>query len=193
MVTHDQQEALSFADRVAVMRDGRLEQVGDPVEVYRSPVSAFVAGFLGRTNLLRGTATGMSATTALGEVPLDRSATGRVVLALRPEHLSFAPSTQAPDPDGSPVRQPGTGARVKIVRREFRGHDVTFECLLLADGGSTDLAQAGEVRLSVIASPDLETTVGDVLSVVVTGAAVVLGQGATGSQRTEAATTRHVG
>ncbi|HET8984742.1 MAG TPA: ABC transporter ATP-binding protein, partial [Trueperaceae bacterium] len=95
MVTHDQQEALSFADRIAVMRDGRLEQIGDPVAVYHRPHTAFVAGFLGRTNLLRGTATGTTATTALGQVPLDRSATGRVVLSLRPEHLAFAQTMEA--------------------------------------------------------------------------------------------------
>jgi iron(III) transport system ATP-binding protein len=53
-VTHDQKEALSMADRLAVVRDGRIVQVGRPGEVYRRPASAFVADFIGRTNLLRG-------------------------------------------------------------------------------------------------------------------------------------------
>lgn len=53
-VTHDQKEALSIADRLAVMRDGRMEQVGRPHDVYRRPVNAFVAGFMGETNLLSG-------------------------------------------------------------------------------------------------------------------------------------------
>ncbi|MCH1927185.1 ABC transporter ATP-binding protein, partial [Shewanella sp. C31] len=54
LVTHDQEEALSFADRLGVMRGGRLEQVGTPEEVYLRPKTPFVAQFLGRTNLLLG-------------------------------------------------------------------------------------------------------------------------------------------
>ena len=54
-VTHDQAEALSMADRIAVMRRGRLVQVGTPHELYNRPESAFVAQFIGGTNLLRGT------------------------------------------------------------------------------------------------------------------------------------------
>jgi ABC-type Fe3+/spermidine/putrescine transport system ATPase subunit len=54
LVTHDQDEALAMADRVAVMRDGRVEQYGTPDEVYGSPSNRFVADFVGRANLLRG-------------------------------------------------------------------------------------------------------------------------------------------
>jgi putative spermidine/putrescine transport system ATP-binding protein len=54
-VTHDQQEALSLSDRIAVMNEGRIEQVGRPQEIYESPASAFVADFVGATNLLRAT------------------------------------------------------------------------------------------------------------------------------------------
>jgi len=53
-VTHDQKEALSMADRVAVMRDGRVEQIGTPQEIYRRPGNRFVAGFVGQTNFLSG-------------------------------------------------------------------------------------------------------------------------------------------
>ncbi|MGY0055936.1 ABC transporter ATP-binding protein [Streptomyces sp. LZ34] len=56
LVTHDQEEALTMSDRVAVVSDGRIEQVGPPVEVYERPATAFVAGFMGTTNLLRGPA-----------------------------------------------------------------------------------------------------------------------------------------
>jgi putative spermidine/putrescine transport system ATP-binding protein len=52
-VTHDQEEALTMSDRIAVMRDGRIEQVGTPVEVYERPDTEFVAGFIGVSNLLR--------------------------------------------------------------------------------------------------------------------------------------------
>jgi len=56
-VTHDQKEALSMADRIAIMRDGRIEQVGTPREVYTRPANAFVANFIGETNFLDGTVT----------------------------------------------------------------------------------------------------------------------------------------
>ena len=54
MVTHDQDEALTMADRIVIMRDGRIEQAGTPAEIYQRPVSRFVAGFLGASNFLRG-------------------------------------------------------------------------------------------------------------------------------------------
>src|SRR5690606_25089861 len=53
-VTHDQEEALTMSDRIAVMRDGRIEQVGSPRDLYERPASAFVAGFLGDSNFLEG-------------------------------------------------------------------------------------------------------------------------------------------
>ena len=78
-VTHDQKEALSTADRIAVMRDGRLVQVGTPQELYRSPVNAFVAEFMGPTNLVDGEIV------ASGEgVVRVATAAGEVVAAVRP-------------------------------------------------------------------------------------------------------------
>ena len=166
MVTHDQEEALCFADRIAVMRDGQLEQAGTPEVVYFAPKTAFVASFLGRTNLLRGVAEGMVADTSLGSVPLAGPASGRVVLSLRPEHLSFGPTVNG---------QPTAGAaRVQVVRREFKGHDVTFECRLLsaADGGS----QAGghNERILVNTGPDCPISEGQIATVLVNGTAVAL-------------------
>ena len=57
-VTHDQEEAMTMADTIAVMQGGRIEQLGTPNELYEKPQSAFVAGFLGVSNLLRGTVVG---------------------------------------------------------------------------------------------------------------------------------------
>jgi iron(III) transport system ATP-binding protein len=115
LVTHDQEEALSFADRIAVMRSGRLEQVGAPEAVYEEPRTLFVAQFLGRTNLITGKASGTYAETAIGRVPLSRDATGDVLIALRPEHIHL-------DAAGSDLSVPqGT-----VVAREFRGHDITY-------------------------------------------------------------------
>ena len=115
LVTHDQEEALSFADRVAVMRGGRIEQVGTPEEVYYRPRTLFVAQFLGRTNLLLSNAEGETASTPLGRLPIDREAEGSVLLSLRPEHLSLG------DPESMPEALLG-----RVLSREFKGHDITF-------------------------------------------------------------------
>ena len=101
LVTHDQEEALSMADRVAVLNAGRLEQFAPPTEVYDRPASLFVNGFVGQANRLSGTLDGQ------GMVRLDAGGTvlsaqaaalppgSRVVVCLRPEHLRFAPDTQS--------------------------------------------------------------------------------------------------
>ena len=57
-VTHDQEEAMTMADTIAVMNGGRIEQLGTPAELYERPRTAFVAGFLGKSNLLEGTVAG---------------------------------------------------------------------------------------------------------------------------------------
>ncbi len=113
LVTHDQEEALSFADRVAVIWNGQIEQVGTPEEVYYEPRTLFVAQFLGRTNLVLSTATGGSAETPLGSVPLNRPASGNVLLSLRPEHLTLEPAGSG-------------GAPGTVIEKEFKGHDITF-------------------------------------------------------------------
>ena len=77
-VTHDQKEALSIADRLAVMQAGRIEQVGAPLEVYRKPRSAFVASFIGETNFLPPDFFGAAA-----------SFPGAKVLSVRPEAIRF--------------------------------------------------------------------------------------------------------
>jgi spermidine/putrescine transport system ATP-binding protein len=71
-VTHDQEEALTMSDRIAVMNHGRIEQVGDPEEVYERPATTFVAGFIGVSNLMPGT---ISGTGKAGEVRLDSGVT----------------------------------------------------------------------------------------------------------------------
>lgn len=114
LVTHDQEEALSFADRVAVMRSGQIEQVGTPEEVYYQPRTLFVAQFLGRTNLLLSQASGRKAETAIGPIDLNRDAEGTVLVSLRPEHLTLEPC----DSDLGPM---GT-----ITERAFKGHDITY-------------------------------------------------------------------
>jgi len=79
-VTHDQQEALALSDRIAVMQSGRIRQIGAPEDLYRSPETAFVAGFLGGSNIVRDPAV-ISALVSGPEIPEGR------VLSVRPEHL----------------------------------------------------------------------------------------------------------
>jgi iron(III) transport system ATP-binding protein len=124
LVTHDQEEALSAADRLAVMHEGRLRQIGTPEQVYDRPADAFVAQFIGRTNLIRAQAHGDKAQTAVGPVQLDRDAAGSVLISLRPEHLSLKPASAPGQTNGHshPLGQ--------IVSREFKGHDLTYRVRL---------------------------------------------------------------
>jgi iron(III) transport system ATP-binding protein len=100
-VTHDQKEALSVADRLAVMRDGVVEQTGTPEEVYRAPANRFVAGFIGEGNFIEGRIEGTGpdgATVAtpfgalrVSRLPSGAAAGDSVTLCLRPESVRFDP------------------------------------------------------------------------------------------------------
>jgi iron(III) transport system ATP-binding protein len=99
-VTHDQKEALSIADRMAVMNEGHVEQVGTPREVYRRPVNRFVAEFIGETNFIPGKIVRVAVTAVSVETPVGRllalnpaqpfSEGASVLCCIRPEAVSFA-------------------------------------------------------------------------------------------------------
>jgi iron(III) transport system ATP-binding protein len=132
MVTHDQEEALTMADRIVVMNQGVIEQVGTPVEIYRSPTTAFVADFIGTMNFVPGTVIGPDRV-RLGQVDLDCDADGRdqgtaVTIAVRPEDIVV----QDIGADEGNVFQ------VKVEAMEFLG---SFYRADLADGAM------GEARL----------------------------------------------
>jgi ABC-type Fe3+/spermidine/putrescine transport system ATPase subunit len=100
-VTHDQEEALSLSDRVAVMRDGRLQQVATPKELYERPANRFVADFVGTNNLIPGVCAEREAGGILVDTPLGlvqaRSRDGlvagmRCMLAVRPENVTLSGS-----------------------------------------------------------------------------------------------------
>ena len=92
LVTHDQSEALSFADQVAVMREGQLVQCGHPLEVYLRPKDEAIAGFLGESIVLPAQLAGGWADCALGRIAVDDSQRmGSAQIMLRPEQLQVAP------------------------------------------------------------------------------------------------------
>ena len=137
MVTHDQDEALTLADRIAIMRAGQLEQLGSPAEVYQAPASRFVAGFIGVSNFFRGRVDrrdGCSGrvTTASGLVlTIDDCPRGRdeVTIALRPESVIVEPAAPADEPNCVP------GVVEQVVYRGFISH-----IYLRMDNGETLIA-----------------------------------------------------
>ncbi len=110
-VTHDQEEALTMSDRIAVMVDGRILQLGSPAEIYNHPAERFVADFIGDTNFLDAEVTERNGTTAMVRLPggavraaslpdgLTPSAGERVTIVIRPEHASLVPSGDRPEGD----------------------------------------------------------------------------------------------
>ena len=145
-VTHDQEEALTMSDRLAVMRDGLVEQVGAPEAVYAAPDSAYVAGFLGSANLLDVEVVGpdgAAVTCRLGSLPLRAVGTahagpGKVIV--RPERISLATADSA---DTTPV---GHNAFHGLVDRVVYLGPTTHVVLRLADGQTLLVAvpNAGE-------------------------------------------------
>lgn len=98
-VTHDQEEAMTMADTIAVMNEGRIEQMGSPAELYESPRTAFVANFLGQSNLIRGEVTSSDADQSIVEVhgqkiaivkARNRAAGKSILVGIRPEKIRIS-------------------------------------------------------------------------------------------------------
>ncbi len=136
LVTHDQEEAMTMADRIAVMQDGAIEQTGVPEEVYRRPRTPFVAQFLGATNLISAAADGKHAQSLLGRLCLDRKAQGTVLVSLRPEQVALE----------TPTVQEIVG---EVLAREFKGHDQTYR------------VRVGDMELVIQTPPTSPWRVGD--------------------------------
>jgi iron(III) transport system ATP-binding protein len=122
LVTHDQGEALSMADQIAVMRAGRIVQSGTPGEVYGDPVDSWVAGFVGEAVLLPATVHDGRARTVLGEFAVPGVASGPATVLVRPEQLEVL-ADAAPDLIGAVV-----------ARQDFHGHDALLALELDAGG-----------------------------------------------------------
>lgn len=120
LVTHDQDEALSFADEVAVLRDGVIAQVASPQEVYSRPVDVGVAGFVGQANLIPALASGGTARSMLGDLQMAAGPTldGPVVILVRPEQLRLS--------------APGSSGQLAgvVTHQEYYGHDAVVRVRL---------------------------------------------------------------
>ena len=116
-VTHDQGEALALANRIAVMKDGRIEQLGAPEDIYLRPQTHFVASFIGEANLLKGRRSGGMIETACGVTLADTGPDGEIALVVRPESLRrLAPAERAEIEAGGRVEEiVFLGAHVRYV------------------------------------------------------------------------------
>jgi len=110
-VTHDQEEAMALSDRIALLRDGALEQVASPREIYAHPATAYTAEFIGQTNLLRGEIRGGMVTCGALRWPSDE-ADGAVIFSLRPEAIRICADDK---------RQPSEVRFRAAVRQQFYG------------------------------------------------------------------------
>ncbi len=152
-VTHDQEEALAMSDRIAVMDQSQLAQLGTPAEIYENPRTAFVADFIGEANFLEGTTAGRQAGTAAGAsgwliagdaggflVPEHPAIVegGRVRIAVRPEWLDLW------RPDSLPVGENGLSATVQDLL--YLGETIHVR-VLLADGRAMLIALRNEGQL----------------------------------------------
>jgi putative spermidine/putrescine transport system ATP-binding protein len=139
-VTHDQEEALTMSDRIAVFNDGRIEQVGSPADVYERPASPFVAGFVGTSNLLRG---------EVAQVVVGRAGT----FTVRPEKIRLADPGDQPADDE--IAAPGRIRHVVYLGPDTRyyvaldaGAELVVTQQNLATSSMDALAQQGRaVRL----------------------------------------------
>ena len=153
LVTHDQDEALSLADQVAVMAEGRFLQVAAPGEVYLSPASPAVASFVGHSALLPGSAHAGTASSALGPLPVRGTREGRVLLAIRPEQVVVTAKDDA------------EVLTAQVLEVSFFGHDAT---VLVRVAGADDVVElTARVAATGVPAPGAEVgirVVGDVMA-----------------------------
>ncbi|WP_252737504.1 ABC transporter ATP-binding protein [Citreicella sp. C3M06] len=140
-VTHDQEEALTMSDRIAVLAHGRIQQIGTPGALYRTPANLFTADFLGESNLLPAEVSGTAARLRDGQGFAAARRGGPATLLLRPEALCLrAPNGPALRFDGTLRETFYTGTDHQVVL-DTAGHG-TLRALLRADGALPDIGAA---------------------------------------------------
>ena len=150
LVTHDQAEALSMGHEVAVLREGRLVQVSDPVTLYRHPRDAALASFVGEVMVVRGEVRAGRVTCALGELALASfTQDGPADVLVRPEQVRLDADPQGADPQGHMVR-------AQVCAVAFYGHDALVELKLLPASG----VQSVSARVAGYQVPAPGTVVG---------------------------------
>jgi iron(III) transport system ATP-binding protein len=144
LVTHDQDEALSMADRVAVLRDGRIAQYAAPQDLYLSPADPELAGFIGDANLLDGlllaggdARPAPAVRTVFGELGLAATAgsglaPGPVTVLVRPEQLEIAAAAERPAGDAACVAG-------QVVACHYYGHDAVLRVRLTAEAAGPEI------------------------------------------------------
>jgi putrescine transport system ATP-binding protein len=142
IVTHDQEEAMTVAHRIGVMKDGRLMQVGVPADIYERPNSRWVAAFIGDVTLIEGTLGDGAVETALGRFRAlagpEAKPGARVALALRPEKVRIAPARPA---------ETENGVHGRVVDIGYLG-DVSLYKVRLADGAVMRASVTNATRLT---------------------------------------------
>jgi spermidine/putrescine transport system ATP-binding protein len=159
-VTHDQEEALSMSDRVAVMSKGKIEQIGTPAEVYEDPATVFVADFLGISNLMDGDVIGGSAgpgpgcTVAIGDFRLtagcgDTDARGPVKVVARPERLALLEHGSVADNTlpGMVERTVYVGSNLQVMVRLATG--AQLQASITNTGQATGMEQGTPVAVQI--------------------------------------------
>ena len=147
-VTHDQSEALSLSDRMAVMSDGKIRQLGTPLEVYRRPADRFVAAFVGDSNCLRGALVALASTEAV-------VALGGLEIRVPGEHLSGAHTGEPVDlfirPEQLQIRstgEPGTIAGLVVAQTYHGGHvDLQVDCPAFSNDRPLVARAAGDAAM----------------------------------------------
>jgi spermidine/putrescine transport system ATP-binding protein len=172
-VTHDQEEALTMSDRLAVMAGGRIVQVGSPSEVYEEPADAYVADFLGVSNLMWAQASGADGNgrcrVRIGDFDLEvgrgaTSAMGEVRVTIRPERVRLAPSGESGENrlPGMVDRAVYLGSTTQLIVR--LAHGDTVQAMIPNDGGGTPFAQGTPVTVILPADALRVLTPGEVPS-----------------------------
>jgi len=164
-VTHDQEEAMTMADTIAVMNGGRIDQLGPPQELYERPATTFVAGFLGVSNLLRGAVEGADVVRLdSGELVRAQTAghSGRVAAGVRPEKITLGAGGGSNELAGTIAETAYIGVATQVVVRTAAGtvqvfaQNIDSGGRVPAPGTNVILSWAPESTFVVAGDPPIE-------------------------------------